>query len=265
MLEEFEVEGLLGSGTPSQNSLQSLSRASSLSQSQDLLGYCPPPATSVDHLRGFSFYQTSAVPLSRQQSAASTVLELPDGPGGAFPSYGALSELSGSSSESSIDETKINGTGWTNLTPLPKLTTRSLMTFRSFGGESEGDSDHASVEESGTPYPLTFPSGGHGSTDTLSSSSSSSPVTDGLVTPVDRERKRIWEIPADYYVPRPLGLRPQGNDSVCEIGMQWERAHANDSPHTRAAKLGMLGKLGMIDEGAVGEIRRIHGDAQYLN
>ncbi|KAG9127049.1 hypothetical protein FRC07_000885 [Ceratobasidium sp. 392] len=257
MLEELEVEGLLGSGISSQESMQSLSRASSLSQSQDSLGHYPSPTNSVDHLRGFTYYQSSARPLSREWSAATTVLEIPGGPARDHPSYGTFESFSGSSSQSSDDDKKVDEMSWVAATPVPILAPRRFMTLRSTGDESESDSDRVSMENIAIRLPLQFALGGDGSTDTLSSSSSSSPTTDGLHTPAESPiRKRIWEIRPEEYIPRPQGLPPQSVASVLEIGMQWERAHQGDSPRSKDEKRAV---------GAVGHIRRIHGDAQYMN
>ncbi|KAG9103022.1 hypothetical protein FRC06_000470 [Ceratobasidium sp. 370] len=252
MLEEFEVEGLLGCGVSGQESVQSLSRAPS---SQDSLGYYPPPTSSIDHLRGYR----QARPLAREWSTATavTILELPDGPGREHPSCGMLGSLSGSSSESSIDEDKVDEMSWVNTTSVPKAIPYHFVALRSFGDESETDSDNVSMEEIAIRLPLPTPLNIQDSTDTLSSSSSSSPTTDGLPTPAESPiRKRIWEVRPEDYIPRPEGMPAQSVASVLEIGMQWERAHDVDSPRSKDEKRAI---------GAVGHIRRIHGDAQYMN
>ncbi|KAG8746565.1 hypothetical protein FRC10_004417 [Ceratobasidium sp. 414] len=257
MLEESEVEGLLGLGVSGQESVQSLSRAPSISPSQDSLCHYPSPVSSIDHLRGFRRHQ--ARPLAREWSiaTAATVLELPNGPGPEYPSCGVLGNISGSSSESSIDEEKIDEMSWVGATPVPKSIPHHFIAFRSFGDESETDSDNVSMEEVAIRLPFPALLNIQDSTDTLSSSLSSSPTTDGLLTPAESPaRKRIWEVRPEDYIPRPQGMPAQSVASVLEIGMQWERAHDIDSPRSKDEKRAI---------GAVGRIRRVHGDAQYMN
>ncbi|KAG8721924.1 hypothetical protein FRC08_008900 [Ceratobasidium sp. 394] len=257
MIEEFEVEGLLGSGVSGQESVQSLSRASSISPSQESLSYYPPPTSSIDHLRGYR--QASARPLTREWSTATaaTVLELPNGPGWEHPSCGVLGSFSGSSSESSISEEKVDEMSWVHATPNLKTIPHRFAAFRSFGDESETDSDNVSMEEIAIRVPLPTPLNIQDSTDTLSSSSSSSPTTDGLPTPAESPaRQRIWEVRPEDYVPRPAGMPARTVASVLEIGMQWERAHDAETPRSKDEKRAI---------GAVGRIRRIYGDAQYMN
>ncbi|QRW00508.1 hypothetical protein RhiJN_28526 [Ceratobasidium sp. AG-Ba] len=254
MLEEFEVDNILGPGLCSEDSVPSLSYASSSSQSDDSLDHCPSPTGSVDHLRGYIQNQISGRPLARDWSTATTVLELPGGPSRQHPSYG-LESFSGS--ESSVEEEKMDEMSWVATTSFAKPSP-CFMPFRSYGSDSETDSENVSMEEIVIRVPLPTPLDTQDSTETLSSSTSSSPTSsDGLTTPSDSPiRKRIWEVRADDYVPRPQGAPPQSVASVLEIGMQWERAHQAESPRSKDEKR---------EPGAVGHIRRVYGDAQYMN
>jgi hypothetical protein len=254
MLEEFEVEGLLGSGISREDSIQSLYRAPSLSQlARDSLECYPPPARSVDSLRGYG-QKKSSNSLTREWSTATaeTVLELPGGPRREHPSYGILS-FSGSASQSSGDgeQEEMN---WIDTSPLSTHVPSRFDAFRSDG--SETDDDNASMEEVAVRLPLPAPLNEQDSMGAMSCSSSSSSITEGLCTPAESPtRKRIWEARPEEYVPRQEGAPAQSVASVLEIGMQWERAR-QASPRSKDAKRA---------NGAIGRIRRIHGDAQYMN
>ncbi|KAG9090587.1 hypothetical protein FRC06_000977 [Ceratobasidium sp. 370] len=151
MIEESEVEGLLAPGVSSQESVQSLHPACPAPPSQDLQPHYPSQTRSVDHFRDYR--QSLARPLSLQWSTATaaTVPEAPYVPGQRYPSCGTL----GSFGESSSESDTVEEMSWVETMPVPRTTHHQFDAFRSFGGDSEADSDHVSMEE--VVIPVLFP------------------------------------------------------------------------------------------------------------
>lgn len=254
MLEEFEVEGLLGTSVHRSNSTQT----SSLSRSTTFQGsgfFQPHPfaVSPTPSLGSISLTSHRGVPLSRT-STATTILEFPDGP--TDPSYGTFDHSYGSFSElgrlDSIDESIDEGSWVDTAQELRKGDRLPLdMAFRSPLDEYDSD-DNLDMGATITGLPLTY----RNSSDTISASSESASTSD--VSPSSSEgspRKRIWEISPEQYVPRPRGVPASSVPSVLEIGMQWEREHQTE----------FRSKGGNFAGAATGHIRRVHGDAQYMN
>lgn len=256
MLEEFEVEGLLGTGVPRSNSTQTgeLSRSTTYQGSGFFQPYSPA-ATPTTSLGSISSTSHRGVPLSRT-STATTILEFPNGP--TDPSYGTFDNSHISFSElgglDSIDESVDEGSWVDTAEELSHGARPTLdMAFRCPLSDEYDSDDNVGMDATIIGLPLTY----RDSTDTISyASSESASVSD--TSPSSSEgspRKRIWEISPDQYVPRPKGIPAQSVPSVLEIGMQWEREHQAE----------LRSKGGNAANAAIGHTRRVYGDAQYLN
>ncbi|CAE6519998.1 unnamed protein product [Rhizoctonia solani] len=253
MVEEFEVEGLLGTIHRSDSIQSAQTFHSALSGESELFQSChssfmsagPPQVASTS---------SKAAPLTRTSTAA-TVLEFPDGPAGR--SYGTfditLPSVAEFSDTDSIDSRITGEDSWVDtaqemdhsIIARPTLN----MAFRCPLPDGPDSDDDAGMDTTIIPPPLSY----HDSTDT-SSSPSSGPSTSDLSLPSqDSPRKRIWEVSPEEYVPRPKGLPARSVPSVLEIGMQWEREQQG-----RARTRGGANPT-------VGRARRIYGDAQYMN
>ncbi|CAE7192228.1 unnamed protein product [Rhizoctonia solani] len=238
MIEEFEVEGLLGSIHRSDSIQSTESFHSALSSESHLFQSC-----------NSSFISTGkGAPLTRTSTTA-TLLEFPGGP--RDPSYGtfdirlpSVSELSDSDSfDSRMGEDSWVDTAREMPPPLDMAFRSPLPT-----GHDSDDDDYDGMDETIIPLPLVY----HDSNDSACSSAAPSSSDLSLSTP-ESPRKRIWEVAAEEYVPRPKGAPVRSVASVLEIGMQWERENQGGRKPTSPTNL------------AIGRIRRIHGDAQYMN
>ncbi|KAB5593685.1 hypothetical protein CTheo_2868 [Ceratobasidium theobromae] len=259
MLEEFEVEELIGSCLSREDSVQSI-RASSFSRSttngRSNLFQPHPLATTYTAPLGSTISYGSKESLSRT-STMTTVLEFPDGP--TDPSFGVFHDPRGSLPESDdfekVDMKLLDDGSWVDTAQeLQDDTSSALdMAFRSRLPDDYDSDDDANVTVTMTSVPLVY----HDSTSTTSRGSSV--ITEETPSPPDDvPRKRIWETKPEHYVPRPKGVPAQSVASVLEIGMQWERESQGG---LRSKGKGEKGN----SNGAVGRIRRIHGDAQYMN
>lgn len=244
MLEESEVEGLLqgcASGSRSMNSVYTPCISELRGGSLD---YRSAPASGSSQSPRPK--ASSNPPLSREWSTATTVLEFPNGPND--PSYGEDSSLFDSfTQEPAADVGLLQDDSWVDTTPILLDTTVAAATFRQTldeGCDSDG------MDEVTVPSPLSP----EDSIETVSRCSSHSPADNPPSSPEDTPRRRIWEARPEEYIPRPQGAPARSVASVLEIGMQWERAQ-QFSERTRNPRLA----------GAVGRIRRLHGDAQYMN
>jgi hypothetical protein len=256
MVEEFEVEGLLETIHRGDSIHSARSFHSALSDDSQLFQSCH--SSFMSSLQGDGPSCSKAPPLSRTNTAA-TILEFPEGP--ADPSYGtfdiALHSMPEFSDSESTDSRTTGEDSWIDTAQEmdasfmrpPTLN----MAFRSpLPDEPDSDDDDAGMDTTIVPLPLTY----HDSIETTSSSSFSAPSTSDLSLSSDEgSRKRIWEVSPDDYVPRPKGIPARSVASVLEIGMQWEREQGGG--RTRGP--------GSPPSPAVGRIRRIHGDAQYMN
>lgn len=245
MLEEFEVEGLLDGCASRGHAIKSASTPCVSELWGGSLGYHPLATASSSSL-SLVPKASSNPPLSREWSTATTVLEFPNGPND--PSYGEDSSFFGSLTQApTVDAGLSQNDSWVDTTPTLLDTGVSDATFRQ-SLDDDGDSDD--MEEVTIPSPLSP----HDSVDSVSCYSSQTPIDDVLSPLEETPRKRIWEAHPDEYIPRPQGVPARSVASVLEIGMQWERAQQSSS-RTRNPKLA----------GAVGRIRRLHGDGQYMN
>ncbi|KAJ1310093.1 hypothetical protein OPQ81_006840 [Rhizoctonia solani] len=256
MVEEFEVEGLLGTIHRSDSIQSAQTFHSALSGDSQLFQSCHSSFMSTSSRPGPGTGTSKGAPLSRTNTAA-TVLEFPEGP--TDPSYGTfdikLPRLTELSDTESIDSLTTGEESWvdtaqemdTSIT-LPPLD----MTFRSPLPDGPDSDDDAGMDATLIPVPLTY----HDSTDSASCSSAAPSSSDLSLSSQDSPRKRIWEIAPEDYVPRPKGIPARSVASVLEIGMQWEREHQGRT-RTRGGE--------SPANPVVGRIRRIYGDAQYMN
>ncbi|CAE6476160.1 unnamed protein product [Rhizoctonia solani] len=252
MIEEFEVEGLLGTIHRSDSIQSAQTFHSALSGDSQLFQSCH--SSFVSPLQGDSHSYSKGAPLSRTSTAA-TILEFPEGP--TDPSYGTfditLPPMQEFSDSESTDSRMTGEDSWidtaeemdASMVKPPILN----MTFRSplpDAPDSDEDDDDVGMDTTIVPLPLSY----RDSIQSSTSCSSSIPSTSDLsFSSEEAPRKRIWEVSPDDYVPRPKGIPARSVASVLEIGIQWEREQQG-----RAAP-----------SPAVGRIRRIHGDAQYMN
>ncbi|KAF8610429.1 hypothetical protein BDV93DRAFT_517555 [Ceratobasidium sp. AG-I] len=244
MFEEFEVEGLLEGCASSSRSMNSIYTSCISELRGGSLDYRSAPASgSSQSLRPKA---SSNPPLSREWSTATTVLEFPNGPND--PSYGEDSSLFGSfTQEPTIDAGLSQDDSWVDATPILLDATVADATFRQ---PLDEDCDSDDMDEATIPSPLSP----QDSVETVSRCSSHCFTDNAPSSPEDTPRRRIWEARPEEYVPRPQGAPARSVASVLEIGMQWERAQQS-SDRTRNPRLA----------GAVGRIRRLHGDGQYMN
>lgn len=256
MVEEFEVEGLLGTIHRSDSIQSAQTFHSALSGDSQLFQSCHSSFMSTNTPQAASTSCSKAAPLSRTSTAA-TLLEFPQGPVG--PSYGTfdikLPPLAEFSDSESIDSQATGEESWVDtaqdMDASPILSPPLDMTFRSplpDGADSDIDDD-TGMDATIIPLPLMY----QDSTDSASCSSAAPSTSDLSLSSQDSPRKRIWEITPEEYVPRPKGIPPRSVASVLEIGMQWERQHQGRT-RTRGG-----------ENAAVGRIRRIYGDAQYMD
>ncbi|CUA75171.1 hypothetical protein RSOLAG22IIIB_01819 [Rhizoctonia solani] len=249
MLEEFEVEGLLDSIHRNDSVQSAQTFHSALSSESHLFQSCNSSFISAQpSLAGSS----KRAPLTRTSTSA-TLLEFPEGP--TDPSYGTfdikLPSLAEYSDSDSIDSRITGEDSWVEMDTMPPPLN---MAFRSpLPAEPDSDEDEdAGMEATIIPRPLIY----HDSTDSASCSSAAPSTSDLSLSSPDSPRKRIWEVSPEEYVPRPKGMPVRSVASVLEIGMQWERDNQGGGRTRGAASPTNL---------AIGRIRRIHGDAQYMN
>ncbi|KAG8691885.1 hypothetical protein FRC11_006466 [Ceratobasidium sp. 423] len=255
MVEEFEVEGLLGTIHRNDSIQSAQTFHSALSGDSQLFQSChssfmsmgPPQAASTG---------SKGAPLTRTSTAA-TVLEFPEGP--TDPSYGTfditLPSVAEFSDTDSIDSRITGEDSWVDtaqdMDPSTAARPTLDMAFRCPLPDGHDSDDDIGMNTTIVPPPLSY----HDSTDT-SSSPSTDPSTSDLSLPSQASpRKRIWEVSPEEYVPRPKGLPARSVPSVLEIGMQWEREQQGRARMRGANPANP----------AVGRTRRIHGDAQYMN
>ncbi|CAE6347760.1 unnamed protein product [Rhizoctonia solani] len=256
MVEEFEVEGLLGTIHRSDSIQSAQTFHSALSGDSQLFQSCH--SSFISSLQGDSASCSKGAPLSRTSTAA-TILEFPEGP--ADPSYGTfditLQPLPEFSDSESTDSRTTGEDSWIDTAQemdVSFMRPPTLnMTFRSPLPDEPDSDDDAGMDTTIIPLPLTY----HDSIETTSSSSSAPSASDLSLSSDEGPRRRIWEVSPDDYVPRPKGIPARSVASVLEIGMQWEREQQGGGARTRGP--------GSPPGPAVGRIRRIHGDAQYMN
>ncbi|KDN51602.1 hypothetical protein RSAG8_00147, partial [Rhizoctonia solani AG-8 WAC10335] len=255
MIEEFEVEGLLGTIHRSDSIQSAQTFHSALSSESHLFQSCNSSFISTGPLRAAPTGRSKGAPLTRTSPTA-TVLEFPDGP--TDPSYGTfdikLPSLAEFSDTDSIDSRISGEDSWvdtaqemdTNVAiphPLDKA-------FRSpLPDGPDSDDEDTGMDATLIPLPLMY----HDSTDSASCSSAAPSSSDLSLSLQDSPRKRIWEVSPEEYLSRPKGMPARSVASVLEIGMQWERENQGGARTRSPTSL------------AIGRVRRIHGDAQYMN
>ncbi|CAE6523898.1 unnamed protein product [Rhizoctonia solani] len=255
MIEEFEVEGLLGTIYRSDSLQSTESFHSALSNESHLFQSCNSSFISTGPRQTAPTGCSKGAPLSRTSTAA-TVLEFPDGP--TDPSYGTfdikLPSLAEFSDSDSIDSRITGEDSWVDAaqdmdtSPMPLALD---MTFRCPLPAGDSD-DEGGMDTTIIPPPLVY----HDSTDSASCSSAAPSSSDLSLSSPGSPRKRIWEVTPEEYVPRPKGIPVRSVASVLEIGMLWERENQG-AGRTRGAA--------SPTNRAIGRVRRIHGDAQYMN
>jgi hypothetical protein len=254
MLDEFEVEGLLGECIPRSDSTQTTRLSQSVTDgASDPFQPCPLTTTSRISVRNTSTHSLKGRPLSRLSSTATTVLEFPNGP--TDPSYGTLdaspSCFSGSDFESVGTEFLDDGSWIDTAQELGYAACpTSDMTFRCPLPDEYDSDDNSDMKATIVPSLLTYLDSNDSISSDPSATTSDTPLSSGGFP-----RKRIWESRPDEYVPRPKGAPAQSVASVLEIGMQWEREQQG----------GSKGGGNVFANAAIGRIRRVHGDAQYMN
>ncbi|KAG9123390.1 hypothetical protein FRC07_015009 [Ceratobasidium sp. 392] len=217
------------SGTPSSSA--SLFGSSALDQKNNSSDGYPLPTLLENPLTYYSYYQSSSMPLSRQASAAPTLVESPDSLGQEFPSYGTLGDLAKSLPEVEIDMERW-AQGASEAAPSGSSHSTSGSSHSTSGSShSTSGSSHSASESVYSGNSLLVAERFIAARMRLRSPSASSRASSA--TEIDRapdaERRRIWEASSKNYVPRPLGVPPKSVLSVLEIGMQYHRAQQQSS------------------------------------
>ncbi|CAE6509420.1 unnamed protein product [Rhizoctonia solani] len=254
MVEEFEVEGLLGTIHRSDSVQSAQTFHSALSGDSHLFQSCNSSFMSEDPLEGASTGYSKSAPLSRTSTAA-TILEFSQGP--TDPSYGTfdirLPTVAEFSDSDSVYSQTTGEDSWVDTAQEMAMPPPLHMAFRSpLPAGHDSDDDDFGMDATIIPPPLTY----HDSTDSASCSSAAPSSSDLSLDSPESPRKRIWEATPEEYVPRPKGVPARSVASVLEIGMQWEREHQVGA-RTRGTT--------SPTNPAVGRMRRIYGDAQYMN
>ncbi|KAH7340568.1 hypothetical protein B0J17DRAFT_715774 [Rhizoctonia solani] len=203
MVEEFEVEGLLGTIHRSDSVQSAQTFHSALSSDSQLFQSCNSSFMS----EGPSGYSKSA-PLTRTSTAA-TVLEFSQGP--TDPSYGTFDIRLPSVAEfSDSDSVYSHTTGedsWVDTAQEMAMPLPLNMAFRSpLPGGHDSDDDDFGMDATIIPPPLTY----HDSTDSASCSSAAPSSSDLSLSSPDSPRKRIWEAtPRNMYHVQRVSLHDQ--------------------------------------------------------